>query len=120
MITSKQYDELCVMIANYRDAVDALHTAAADDKLWAAGQFAAADRELSDYVKGLAEPVKEAADSDGWIDWNGGYDAPVGDGVAVEVMFRGGHTLVERHPEDLNWGPLASRNAIVAYRVVSE
>lgn len=119
MITSKQYDELCVMIANYRDAVDALHTAAADDKLWAAGQFAAADRELSDYVKGLAEPVKEVADSDGWIEWCGGEACADPVGGLVEVKFRNGiidksfsHMLYWRHD-----GGLAD---IIAYRVVSE
>lgn len=119
MITSKQYEELCVMIANYRDAVDALHTAAPDDKLWAAGQFATTDRELFAYVRGLTEPVKEAAGQGVWIEWRGG-ECPVADGTRTEVRFRMGTVECDETPEGWDWCNDGVGGDIVAYRVVSE
>lgn len=117
MITSKQYEELCVMIANYRDAIDALHTAAPKDKVPAAYQFGEYDRDLFAYVRGLTEPV---ADSDGWVEWSGGMrpvakdavvDLKFGDGMVYKLTRAGSWTWAEHHMKKYN---------IVAYRVVSE
>lgn len=123
MITSKQYDHMCALLDNYRDAVVALQTAAPEDVVTAAYQFAEADREVHTALHALVDLdgiAKEAAERAGWIEWGGG-DCPVAAGTCTEVRFDDGETSKDRSPETWAWWHNQGEgNNIIAYRVVSE
>lgn len=121
MITSKQYDELCALLGNYRDAVDALHTAAPEGKVAAAYDFAEADKEVHEFALSLVDfdgIAKEAAEQGGWVKWGGGVCPFITDQL-IETKWSDG-TVLQQMASEPDWEHHECLINIVAYRVVSE
>ncbi len=118
MITSKQYDELTELLAKYRDAVSYVHTAAPEDRLDAAYDFAEADKAIEAYVLELVDfdKVQTAAD-DGWIEWEGRGECPVGNNAVIDIKFRDGSVRLKGDAHWL-WWHAGNGYDIVAYRIV--
>lgn len=118
MITSKQYDDLTDLLGKYRDAVSHLHTAAPEDRLDAAYDFAEADKAIEAYVLELVDFDKaQPAADDGWIEWPGSNKPPVGEDAVIDIKFRDGSVRLK---DDANWvwRHCNSEADIIAYRIV--
>ncbi len=119
MIDQRQMDKICDLLVNYRKAIVDVTTAAPEDRLEAAYEFACVDQMIHELLGSWVSDEKPVAESDGWIAWNGGT-CPVPEGTITEVRFKGLNSVVDNYPEDWNWEKMDSQDCIVAYRVVSE
>jgi hypothetical protein len=61
--------------------------------------------------------ILAAVKDDGWIEWHGGNNPPVGNDVRVDVCFRDGDELHHRSPEQFRWGHIPTPRDIIAYRI---
>ncbi len=143
MITSAQADKICSLLVDYREAIVELTTAAPEDRMAAAYNFADIDRTVhgllhswvgtsapesgSDVRIEWVEASASDGGSDGWIEWGGG-ECPVETGTLVDVRYRGGKGCgsVPANVDSEGWRDADSEywrndgfeNDIVAYRVV--
>lgn len=120
MIDQRQMDKICDLLVNYRKAIVDVTTAAPEDRLEAAYEFACVDQMIHELLGSWVSNESPVADKDGWIEWGGGV-CPVADGVFTEVRFSDGLTAKHRSPETWVWRHNQSKGSnIVAYRIVSD
>ncbi len=120
MIDQRQMDKICDLLVNYRKAIVDVTTAAPEDRLEAAYEFACVDQMIHELLGSWVSDDAPVADSDGWIAWDGGEDCPVANGTYTEVRFRMGTVECDDTPEGWDWCNDGVGGDIVAYRVVSE
>lgn len=118
MITNKQLDRICDLLVDYRKAIVELTTAAPEDRMAAAYEFAAIDQMVHEMLASWVEPEDTAADAGGWIEWGGGK-RPVGCNEPIEIRFRNGEEHRAPPVHHYEWRHLNNWSDIIAYRVVS-
>lgn len=69
MITNKQLDRICDLLVDYRKAIVELTTAAPEDRMAAAYEFAAIDQMVHEMLASWVEPTATAANT--WLAWPG-------------------------------------------------
>lgn len=127
MITSAQADQICSLLVEYREAIVELTTAAPENRMAAAYNFADIDRTVHELVDSWIETSVSDGGSDGWIEWGGG-ECPVETGTLVDVRYRDGKGCgsVPANVDSEGWRDADSdywrkdgfENDIVAYRIV--
>lgn len=116
MITKEQLDHIRDLLADYRKAIVELTTAAPEDRMGAAYEFAAIDQTVYEMLASWVESDISQAVDDGWIEWSGGK-CPV-DGY-VDIKLRGG-VITKNYPAGAGrWVHDNQEWDIIAYRVVS-
>jgi hypothetical protein len=58
-------------------------------------------------------------DENGWLPWYGG-ECPVAAGTVVEVIYKGGPTIIMVQAHFIRWGHADKIRDIIAYRVIKE
>ncbi len=127
MITSTQADQICSLLVDYRKAIVELTTAAPENRMGAAYEFAAIDKTVHELLDSWVEDSTSEGSSDGWIEWGGG-ECPVETGKRVDVRYRDGKESysLPANEESPGWrdaGPDFWKNDgfgndIIAYRIV--
>lgn len=118
MITSAQADKICSLLVDYREAIVELTTAAPENRMAAAYNFAEIDGAVHRLLHSWVGTSAPESGSDGWIEWGGG-ECPVPESTRVQVRFQDGYAPVIADPQHLRWQTLGPgvTGDIVAYRI---
>lgn len=117
MITNKQLDRICDLLVDYRKAIVELTTAAPEERMAAAYEFAAIDQMVHEMLASWVEQEDTKTEDDGWVEWGGGEDIGHDGNVRVQVRYSNGREYQDR-AKRFFWGRNGKDAYIEAYRVV--